>query len=438
MVKRRSSSGGLRPAVAVAAAAVLTLVAAAPAEASAGDLDPGFGTGGKVITDLGGVGDFAHGAALQPDGKIVVAGASGPNTGGRFTVVRYGTDGNLDRSFGRAGKVRTEFGRTDEIAIGVAVQPDGKIVAAGSAGEGYQSHHDFALARYEPDGTPDTSFGGDGKVTTDFGGPFDLASAVVVQPDGKIVAAGFGSRIRSRHEFALARYGADGVLDPTFGEGGTVTTPLGRFNDAGAFDLVLLPDGKLLAAGRGDYLPDGTMEFALARYQPDGSLDPTFGSGGVVTTNLDGYGATGAAVQPDGRIVVAGQVRLADHNAFLVARYLPDGAVDRSFGIEGVVTTDFGVGAGAEDVAVGPDGSIVAAGGAGGRFAVARYRPNGRPDPTFGDGGTVTTGFPGDSGFALAVLVQPNGGIVAVGAWIRVPAFDYDWAMARYRGGTTP
>jgi uncharacterized delta-60 repeat protein len=327
-----------------------------PVQAAPGDLDPSFGEGGKVTTDVGPGSEMAAAIAIQADGKIVVAGRGGPFSD--FVLARYNTDGNLDPSFGIGGQVTTDFGGNNDAASGVAIQADGKIVAAGSAAP-ESSCCQFALARYNTDGSLDPSFGTGGQVTTDFGG-LDEASGVAIQADGKIVVAGRGG---PSSDFALARYNADGTLDPSFGTGGQVTTDFGGFGDA-ANGVAIQTDGKIVAAGTG---------FALARYNTDGSLDPSFGTGGQVTTR-GGDDAFGIAIQSDGKIVAAGFISFDFNQDFALARYNVDGSLD------GMVTTDFGDRSGdvAEAVAIQADGKIVAAGGAGPcsppcKFALARY-----------------------------------------------------------------
>jgi uncharacterized delta-60 repeat protein len=255
-------------------------LAASPASAAAGDLDGIFGTGGTVTTDFAGNGDEARAVALQPDGKIVAAGgALGASVD--FALARYRPDGTLDTAFGTGGKVTTDFG-SGEQAYAVAVQPDGKIVAAGGAVTG------FELARYNADGSLDGTFGAGGKVTTRFGLglPFTRAHAIVLQPDGKIVVAGTATSA-TVGDFGLARYNPDGTLDASFGAGGKVTTDIrGTDSSDFAWAVTLQPDGKLVVAGS-TAGPTGDA-FALARYTPSGNLDGTFGSGGKVITGFGG------------------------------------------------------------------------------------------------------------------------------------------------------
>jgi len=394
------------------------LVAASSAQAAPGDLDTSFGTGGKVTTDFGN-GDVAHAVVLQPDGKIVAAGRSVRD----FALARYQPDGTLDTTFSTDGKVTTDIAGGDDVALAVALQPDGKIVAAGSASTG--ATEDFALARYNPDGTLDTTFSTDGKVTTDFAGGNDVARDVALQPDGKIVAAG-----ASGSDFALARYNPDGTLDTTFSTDGKVTTDFaGGHDEANA--MALQPNGKIVAAGFADTRE--TFDFALARYKRRGTLDPSFSKDGKVTTDIAGSDdfASGVAFAPDGKIVAAGNTIAATLD-FAVARYKRHGTLDPSFSTDGKVTTDFASG---NDfnfaVVVQPDGKIVAAGIAttpGDDFGLVRYNPDGTLDLTFGGDGKVTTDIAGDDQ-ASDLALQPDGKIVVAGIAF---GFTEDFALARY------
>jgi uncharacterized delta-60 repeat protein len=337
-----------------------------------GTLDPMFGTGGRVLTDFGGQ-DMAYGMAVQADGKVVAAGFA--NVGGHydFALARYNRDGTLDATFGTGGKVLTDFsgaGSFDE-ARAVAIQPDGKVVAAGGSTAG--GNDVFALARYNFDGTLDATFGAGGKVLTGVAGD---AYAVAVQPGGKIVAAGSSST-----DFALVQYNHDGTVDATFGAGGKVLTDFGG-NDY-AYALAVRPVGKIVAAGFSD--ARGSYDFGLARYNRDGTLDATFGGGGRVLTDVSGAGsydvALAVAVQPDGKIVTAGASGAVRNADFVLARYNRDGTLDATFGTSGKVVTDVS-GTGSDNeafaVAVQPDRKIVAAGVSGtirSDFALARYQP---------------------------------------------------------------
>ena len=344
-----------------------------------GSLDASFGNGGKVVTNFGTSGEEARAVAVQPDGKIVVAGNVGGG-GARIGLARYLPDGSLDATFGSGGEVLTTV-QGNDVAYALAVQPDGRIVVAGSSGPAYQVQSDFVVLRYNPDGSPDATFGTQGVVTTFFGPTDSQAHSVLLQPDGRIVAVGFTSSSGGNFHFAVARYNPDGSLDTTFNGTGTETTNFGEFD--AAYGAALQPDGKVVAAGSFYYdSPDGyhsKTELALARFLPRGGLDPTFGSGGKVETDLGGQdqSAKAVALQPDGRVVVAGVYNPPNSpSAFLLARYNPDGTLDTTFGSGGKAVTKIAPNDndGAYALALQPDGRAVAAGSSTSYdFAVARY-----------------------------------------------------------------
>ncbi|MEW5879761.1 MAG: hypothetical protein AB1761_04885 [Pseudomonadota bacterium] len=402
--------------------------------AARGDLDPAFGNGGKVLTAIGGSEDFAFALALAPDGKIVVAGTSYNGTNDDFALARYNADGSLDTTFGSGGKVVTAIGGSDE-AYALALAPGGKIVVAGTAWSITGRY--VALARYNADGTLDSTFGSGGKVVTAIGiGSANAAAhAVALAPDGRIVVAGF-SHNGTNYDFALARYNTDGTLDASFGSGGKVLTAIGSGNDY-AYALALAPDGKIVVAGTSH---NGTShDFALARYNADGTLDASFGSGGRVTTPIgpNDDEAYTLALAPDGKIVVAGKSHDGMKFDFALARYNVNGTLDATFGNGGKVVTAFGSGTETEEaiaLALAPDGKIVVAGtgfnGTNYDFALARYNADGTLEATFGNGGKVTVGIGTGVSLAHAMALAPDGRIVVAGR--SHDGTNYDFALARY------
>ncbi|MCX6928093.1 MAG: choice-of-anchor D domain-containing protein [Verrucomicrobia bacterium] len=415
----------------------LTPVLAAP-----GDLDANFGIGGRVTTSIGGSRDRVGGMALQSDGKLVVAGGSFNGSDYDFALVRYRTNGTLDTSFGNLGMVTTPIGNAQDFGRSVAVQSDGKIVVAGDSYNGTNS--DFALVRYLADGILDATFGSGGKVTTSISGNSgEMGRSVAVQTDVKIVVAGYSDNGTVKYDFALVRYQADGTLDSTFGIGGKVTTPIGSGDDQG-YSVAVQRDGKIVVAG--DSYNGSNRDFALVRYLSDGSLDTTFGTGGKVTTPIGLYDDNGqsVAVQSDGRIVVAGSSSNGsiDDYDFALVCYLSDGSLDTTFGAGGKVTTD--IGSGSDDtghsVALQSDGKVVVAGssynGANYDFALARYLANGTLDTTFGNGGKLVTAVGGSDDIGWGVAVQGDGKIVVAGDFRN--GSDYDFALVRYLGTTEP
>ena len=305
-------------------------------QTQSGTLDASFGAGGKVTTDFG-----TAAIVTAPDGKLVVAGAVAVSDNSNFAVARYNGDGTLDSSFGTGGKVATDFGGRFQSATSVALQADGKLVVAGGAVNGF--FNDFVLARYENDGTLDASFGSGGKVITSFGVSAQ-AFAVAVQADGKVVVAG-QANLDGGYNFELVRYNGDGSLDGSFGNGGRVTTGFGTieqgFSWAQGYALAVQPDGKLVVAGQA-YINAG-FDAALARYESNGTLDTSFGNGGKVITDLGGGNdwMNSVAVLPDGKIVAAGQANIVRGFGFAVVRYESNGRLDTSFGNGGTTTTDF-------------------------------------------------------------------------------------------------
>jgi len=354
--------------------------------------------------------------------------------------------GDLDQTFGRLGKVTTDFNGTTDIAYAVALQADGKIVVVGTtyANNDY-SNEDFAVTRYNANGTLDTSFGINGRVTTNFPNLAAVASAVAIQSDGKIIVAGGAFPLFTfLGDYALVRYNANGSLDSSFGRGGIVRT---RFSAGGsyAYAVALQPDGKIIAGGTVfvDFSTDDSSntDFALVRYRPNGTLDPTFGNGGGVMTDFDGFNDDVQAllIQPDGKIVAVGDAKNPAHYYdFALARYLPGGVLDTTFGAAGKVRTDFGAANLdiAYSAALQANGKIVVAGtatfnnGAEQDFAIARYNQNGTLDTNFSLDGRVTIDFGSYLQSAYSVLIQTDGKIVTVG-YPNTESSDSDFLLAR-------
>jgi uncharacterized delta-60 repeat protein len=379
----------------------------------AGDLDPTFDGDGKVITDFGGT-EYLGGVAMQADGKIVAAGQTyDPATfHDSFALARYAANGSLDSGFGSGGKVRTDFGPSPSAGWAVAIQSDGKIVVAGDGGAVGARDAGFALARYNPDGSLDSGFGGSGTVVTNLQRT-DSASGLAIQADGKIVAVGQTRATTggSDYDFGVVRYNPNGSLDTSFGGVGYVITPFTSAFDAAASVLVQ-PDGKIVAAGVANAASPSTQDLALARYNPDGSLDGSFGvAGKVETQDPAAIGAQNVAIQPDGKLVVAGGI---------VARYSPNGSLDPSFGSNGKVALAGISSAGA--VLVQADRKLVVAGNSYGQgrdidFLVARLQPGGSVDAAFGDSGQVHTDLATNSHDVVrATALQSDRRIVVAGA----------------------
>lgn len=401
-----------------------------------GDLDTTFGADGIVLTAIGKDAD-ARAVLVQPDGKVAVAGsaitADGPYE--RFALARYNADGSLDPSFGTNGIVTTSIGNSDAIPHALAWQPDGKLVVAGEAS------YNFALARYTPDGSLDPGFGTSGIINDArfLGG---AAHTIVLQPDGKLVAAG-----DSYPACAVRRYQTDGAPDPTFGANGATSTSISGIQSCWITALVLQPDGKLVAAGAA-YVDDYfRWQFALVRYDADGSLDPSFGTNGIVTTSIGSIGASGLVLRPDGRLVAGGSTYGGAGEAdFVLVGYNADGSLDTGFGNGGISSESIG---GLTALAIQPDGKLVAAGFnsyAHAQFVLARYNADGSLDPSFGTGGTTFTSLgwyicPNQAsagyGYASALAIQPDRNLIVAGSWNGLNGSgSLSFALARYLGAS--
>jgi uncharacterized delta-60 repeat protein len=359
-----------------------------------GTLDTSFGGGdGIVTTDFGYESQGAAAVVIEPSGKILVGGATSEFQGGpsisAFALARYNSDGSLDTSFGGGdGKVSTEFSDSEGAHVwsgSLVRKPSGKIVLGGEiyVHDGFGTWH-MALAGYNSDGSVDTSFGTSGQVVGPAGQLYGLAE----EPGGKLLAAGRAGN----YEFAVTRFNADGSLDTGFANNGIATLDLSPVGSQ-ADDVLVQPDGKIVASGFGS-----GYGFAVARFNVDGTPDSTFGgSDGLVLTHFSqpccGLGAAiSVALQADGRIVFSGQWTPDEdslNDEWAVGRLNPNGAPDKSFGTNGLVTTDVaggGYGNDANGVAIQSDGKIVAVGGTGAPnqdLAVARYEGGGSPPPTY-------------------------------------------------------
>jgi uncharacterized delta-60 repeat protein len=445
--------------------------AVARLNAATGALDTTFSGDGRQTIDFGNEEDTAHGVAVTGT-KVVLAGTSS-NNAGDFALARFNDNGTPDASFDADGRLTTNYGLIDlsrqDFGNAVLAQADGKVVVAG------QSDGDIGLARFNREGTLDTTFGDGGSLIIDIAG-VDQVFALVAYPGGKILAAG-----EAGGEFALLRFDANGNPDSTFDGDGRVTTSF-PLADARARAIAVMPDGRIVAAGDDGgrvlvarYLPNGRLDTSLdfdgklidsafldvpntvavgangsilvtaqggiARYLSDGRLDPSFGGDGRWDRPpaLTGVTLRASAVQADGKVVVTGFVLsntppTPDFD-FVVFRLKTDGTLDSGFGNLGVVVTDF---AAIDDipmaVRIQADGKIVVAGTSGpGNYSMARYTTTGTLDATFGTGGKVFDTF-GPGTVINALYLQSNGKLDIAG---RASATDPDFAVAQFRGDNT-
>jgi uncharacterized delta-60 repeat protein len=385
----------------------------------AGTLDTTFSSDGMVFKTVGPHDSQVNAVAIQKDGKILVAGYTILNKKKAFLLLRFKPNGSPDRGFGRNGLVKTEF-ITESVANAIAIQEDGKIILAGGA-------PGFVLVRYNQDGSVDSTFGSNGSVINR--GGLWSAYAVAIQPDGKLIAGGglIVPNSGGALAFALTRYNSNGNLDNSFGDTGIVVTRLDTNNFYDRADdeckvLLIQPDGKIIAAG---YTGNGSpfsYAFGLVRYKEDGIIDSSFGNAGKVITQA--YFRTlgsSAALQPNGKIIIAGwnSPGLGDNN-FALARYKKNGSRDSSFAQNGIDTIDFyHYSDQAATVAIQANGKIIVVGSSGGLgtsyISTAQLKANGSLDNSFGTNGRTLTDL--DMHFIIkSGLLQPDGKIVVAGS----------------------
>jgi uncharacterized delta-60 repeat protein len=393
-----------------------------------GELDGTFGGGdGIAVTDIGSIGDLAGSVVSDGSGRIVVAGSTGNCCGETedFAVARYDSAGSIDGTFGGGdGIVLTDF-PTDSRDVGndVALDDQGRAVMVGETS--VDGQEGFLVARYDASGSLDPSFGGDGIVLTDVSGvETERANAVTIDSLGRIVVAG-SSWTDNYYDFTLARYNPDGSLDTSFGGDGVVTTTFQPYLTDDVANAVAIDSQDRIVAG-------GSSEgsFALARYNPDGSLDLGFGGGDGKTTGKVAGDVSSMVLEADDDIVLVGD-RSGDQ---VVARFDASGNPDTGFGSEGVVTTDLGGSDSGDDVALDASGRIVVSGRSDADFGLARLMPDGTQDSGFGGDGVVTTEIvAGGFAEARALVIDSLGRIMAAGEVLPNPAeFGLDLAVARY------
>lgn len=409
-------------------------------------LDLTFGPNGVVTTPIGSSVDIIEAIQIQDDGKIVVAGATGRDNGSngfQFALARYNIDGSLDATWDTDGIVTEPDMTNSDVAHALALQGS-KILMAGS-NNAATPNANAVVVRYNDNGSIDTTFGISGVVTS----PLSLMNgnkgegfALAVQDDGKIIIAGGTAPQFSAHTFAAVRLMPEGDIDFTFGMSGVVTTAIGT-DGAQAESIIIQDDGKIVLAGTTSGM---NSDFAVAWYNMDGSLDTTFGTNGVSVTSLgETDNGRDVAIQDDGKIVVAGTSGRIVPPAFnfAVARYNTDGSLDDTFDTDGVLTTPIGVAAFASSVVIKPDGKIVVGGHAAvfpsQMIAVAQYNTDGSLDTSFDTDGILLTPIQARAADMRDVALQDDGKIVIGGGTLDNTFSVGEFVLARYTAdGDTP
>ncbi|MBK8676939.1 MAG: FG-GAP repeat protein [Cellvibrionales bacterium] len=367
-----------------------------------GTLDTTFNGTGMVITkisDLAVPVDDAKAVIQQSNGRLVVVGVTASGVNNDCALVRYNKDGSLDETFGEQGIVTMGFGTKDDTCLSIIQQADDKLVVAGETAGAGNDKADFALARFNTDGSLDSSFGSGGKVTTDFNGTVNNGRSVIQLADGKLLMAGY-----SDYNFALTRYNTDGSLDTTFDADGKLFVDIASDRDY-AISVLQQADDQLVLAGYTNVNPGNKTNFAVVRLNQDGSFDPSFNSTGKLVLSVDSNNNAVAKViqQTDGKLVLAGSTITSSKHMALV-RLNTDGSLDTGFGGDGKVTANIGtVSDEAVSVVQQADGKLTVAGtGNNGKFnymMLARF--HGEVD-TDGDGVPDTEdAFPNDAAAAV-------------------------------------
>ncbi len=402
--------------------------------AQSGPLDVSFDEDGMVSTEFGSYKSAVRSVALQPDGKILAVGST-YNNGSyhRFALARYNVDGSLDTTFGIEGKVVGDYSEEKMAFTSVLVQPDGKIVAGGIIYNNYNDSQ-FMLVRFNEDGSQDDSFAENGMMIMDN----RTVNAMAMQPDGKIVATGFVYyNDSSNKDFLVMRFDLNGDLDSTFADNGVFITSVGSRDYANS--LVIQPDGKIVIAGA--TFNASHSDFCILRLLSNGASDHTFGLAGMVAIDTDERDeVTSVCIQEDEKIVLSGWTgNIANNYSHAIIRIMPNGVIDSGFATSGMI-----IGAGsalAKNVKIQPDGKILVAGAyeggdTGKTAALSRYMTDGSPDTTFGENGLITTSF-SSSCQANAVALQADGKILLGGeAGPTGGSYNPDFALLRYNPGS--
>jgi len=400
--------------------------------AQPGVLDYSFGTSGIALGPYITQYSYAYGIAQQPDGKILVTGYLEDTTLSTF-VTRFDTNGVVDATFSNPILV---LGQLGDYGRAIAVQPDEKILVTGFADN---ASLDIYVIRLLPSGDFDTTFGSGGITMTDFGSnTLDQAHDMVLQPDGKILVAGWS--LNTDIDIALLRYNTDGSLDSSFGSNGKVSTDINNETQEG-HAIALQPDGKILVAGLTFSSLNGN-DLAVFRYLADGRIDSTFGVNGISVppVNQDNDAANDIALQPDGKIVLAGYTyTVIPFSDNLIVRLDSSGNPDPSFGVSGIVSSN-GVNNDcfSTSVLIQPDGKIITSGRAyatTSNFLLSRFNTDGQIDSTFGTNGFTYTSVANGEDFIYGSLLQPDGKIVVAGYYS--DHLTENFAVARYNSDSS-
>jgi uncharacterized delta-60 repeat protein len=402
-----------------------------------GTLDSSFDNDGIVITSFDGFDASVQALLIQPDKKILAGGTISKSGLNQFGLARYNSDGSLDESFGNLGKVISDYPEL-MLLSSMALQADGKIIVAGSLFNSDFTISHFVLVRYDTNGLLDTTFGIEGRVITNLSDKLDKITSVIIQNDGKIIASGTTSDDLNFSDFSIVRYNSDGTLDTSFGNNGSTITSI-RTWDFG-YAIALQNDNAIVVSGSSSnefnpiFGPD--YDFLVLKYDKYGVLDSTFGNGGsvIIGTTDANEKALSVKVLSNGKIVIAGEHHIMKYS-FMLSQLLPNGDVDPTFGNNGIVLNEL-ASQFIESVAMQTDGKflITEYNGTGGccsaDIKLIRFLADGTFDTTFGTNGIVTTNFLNENNQANSIVIQNDGKIIIGG--VSGNQIHFDYGLARF------
>jgi uncharacterized delta-60 repeat protein len=403
---------------------------------NSGSLDLSFGGAGYVITTLGSSFSWASSMQIQNNGKIIVAGYSVDNNNPAFTLVRYNADGSTDNTFGTNGTVITHIGLLSR-ANAMVLQTDDKIVVTGYSRIN-DSTYNYATARYNGDGSPDNSFGTGGIVLTNVENSSNVYG-IALQSNGKIVLSGYSSD-GTKTGISHVRYNVNGAIDTTFGSGGIALKKFSQSPDVEAWAMAIDADDNIVTTGI--IYDTAYNKISVTKFLSNGDTDTSFGSGGIVVTsvsNSDDFG-NAVTIQPDGKILLTGDSK----NSIVIARYNANGTLDQTFGTDGTVLSDFGTSESeAYGITIQNDGKIIIAGVSGpnamntnGNYGLARFNPDGTIDNSFGTNGKVVSDISSGHNDVAFSVKEQSDGKI-VASGISYDGSFYNISLARYNNGST-
>ncbi len=395
-----------------------------------GILDNSFGNNGKFTFNFNSINSYGSSFAIDNFGKIIMGGSCGNMPDVDFCMIRINSNGTLDTSFGSGNGyvIKSISSNNNDMAASITIDSNGNILLGGYCAN--SGSFVFCIARFLPNGLIDTSFGsGYGYVLLNISSIEDRGQSIKIQPDGKILLGGYcGSS--TNYDFCIARFNPDGTLDNTFGSGGYILKDFFNINNYG-FSLSIDSNGKILLGGYCGSSPN--YDFCIVRFNPDGTTDHTFNGNGIVIkqiTSYDDYGDT-MTIQSDGKILLGGHCYNGTNYDFCIARFNPDGTTN------GVVTQNFPtIDVRNQSIAVDVYDKILLGGrcynGTNDDFCIARFLPNGLIDTSFGFGnGYILQDISNNNDYAYFLLLQP-GGKILLGGYCNNGSLDF-FCITRFK-----